>query len=300
MRTLFALVLAGVLPAAWAQTPATNPMPDGSRDMYVGLGAVSAPRYQGAHARRVTALPLLQVEWSNGVFVSGMSAGMHLSTNPVLEYGPLLALLPRRNHSGNDGEWLGAPVAGFAGESVPTFGATDPKTGQPDRPTPPAAEKRSGNRLSGTDAIGARLQGGFFFHYYLTPSLRITNNLLAGSGRDRHGATWTVGLQHVARAISPHHTVSLSADLTLVNGSYNRSYFGVTEVESLRSGNDVYAPSGGLKEVAVAARWNWALSPSWMLGSTVRAARLQGDARRSPLVERPNHVTVSTGLAYRF
>ncbi|MFB9242303.1 MipA/OmpV family protein [Massilia antarctica] len=300
MRTLFALVLAGLVPAAWAQTPATNPMPDGSRDMYVGLGAVSAPRYQGAHERRVTALPLLQVEWSNGVFVSGMSAGMHLSSNPVLEYGPLVALLPRRSHSGSDRDWLGAPVAAVAGESVPTFGVID-KTGQSDRPSlVPAAEKRRDNRLSGTDPIGARLQGGAFFHYYLSPSLRITNNLLGGSGRDRHGATWTVGLQHVARALSPHHTVSLSADLTLVNGSYNRSYFGVTEAESLRSGNDAYAPGGGLKDVALAARWNWALSPSWMLGSGVRAARLQGDARRSPLVERPNNVTVSTGLAYRF
>ncbi|MDQ1919446.1 MipA/OmpV family protein [Massilia pseudoviolaceinigra] len=304
MRTLFALVLAGVWPAAWAQTPATNPMPDGSRDMYVGLGAVSAPRYQGAAERRVSALPLLQVEWSNGVFISGMSAGMHLSTNPVFEYGPLIALQPRRSQSGSDSEWVGAPMAGFVGESVPPLSTTDPKTG-PIRPSavPPAdasAEKRGGNRLGGTDAISARLQGGAFFHYYLTPSLRITNNLLAGSGRDRHGATWTVGMQHVARAIAPHHTVLFSADLTLVNGSYNRSFFGVTEAESLRSGNDAYAPGGGLKDVAVSARWNWALSPSWMLGSAVRAARLQGDARRSPLVERPNNFTVSTGLAYRF
>jgi outer membrane protein len=35
-----------------AQTPAANPMPDGSRDMYVGLGVQSAPRYEGREAAR--------------------------------------------------------------------------------------------------------------------------------------------------------------------------------------------------------------------------------------------------------
>ena len=52
--------------------------------------------------------------------------------------------------------------------------------------------------------------------------------------------------------------------------------------------------------VFASARWNWALSPSWMLSSSVRVARLSGDARRSPLAERPTQTTVSTGLAYRF
>ena len=149
-------------------------------------------------------------------------------------------------------------------------------------------------------AIGARLQGGVFFNYYLTPSLRVTNNLLAGSGRDRHGASWTVGLQHVTRALAPHHSVSLAADLTMVNRSHNESYFGVNLRDNMNSGNMPYAPGGGLRDVAVSARWNWALSPGWMISSGARAARLQGDARRSPLVERANNITVSTGLAYRF
>ncbi|RSZ57195.1 MipA/OmpV family protein [Massilia atriviolacea] len=300
MRTLFALVLAGAVPAAWAQTPASNPMPDGSSDMYVGLGAVSAPRYQGSGERRVTALPLVQVQWSNGVFVSGMSAGMHLSSNPVLEYGPLLTLMARRSEVG-DGHQLGMPLG-----TLDTSGsATPPTEGQPSRPSVapdpgPDTGKRSGNPLAGTEAIGARLQGGAFFNYYLTPSLRLTNNLLAGSGRDRHGASWTVGLQHVTRSLSPHHSVSLGADLTVVNRSYNRSYFGVSLLDSINSGHAPYAPGGGVRDVAVGARWNWALSPGWMVSSSLRAAWLQGDARRSPLVERADHITVSTGLAYRF
>lgn len=303
MRTLFALALAGAVPAAWAQTPASNPMPDGSSDMYVGLGVVSAPRYQGSGEQRVAALPLLQVEWSNGVFISGMSAGLHLSSNPVVEYGPLLALMARRGDTGSH-DVVGLPLS-----SLETMG--DPSTPISNKPTRPSASpppddkapdsvERSGNRLAGTEAIGARLQGGAFFNYYLTPSLRLTNNFLAGSGRDRHGASWTVGLQHVRRTIAPHHSLLLAADMTIVNRSYNESYFGVSLPDSINSGNPSYTPGGGLRDVAISARWNWALSPGWMVSSVVRAARLQGDARRSPLVERANNITVSTGLAYRF
>jgi outer membrane protein len=304
MRTLFALALAGAVPAAWAQTPASNPMPDGSSDMYVGLGIVSAARYQGADQRRLTALPLLQVQWSNGVFVAGMSAGMHLSSNPVLEYGPLLAVAPRRSNTGAH-DTLGLPLSSLDVGGTPST----PSSTLPSRPSvaPPtevdkAGEtgKRSDNPLAGTEAIGARLQAGVFFNYYLTPSLRLTNNVLAGSGRERHGASWTVGLQHVTRALSPHHSVSLAADLTVVNRSYNDSYFGVSLHDSMNSGNLPYAPGGGLRDVAASARWNWALSPGWMVSSALRVARLQGDARRSPLVERANNITVSTGLAYRF
>jgi outer membrane scaffolding protein for murein synthesis (MipA/OmpV family) len=37
-----------------------------------------------------------------------------------------------------------------------------------------------------------------------------------------------------------------------------------------------------------------------MLTSGIQAMRLLGDAKHSPLVERPTNLTVSTALAYRF
>ena len=45
---------------------------------------------------------------------------------------------------------------------------------------------------------------------------------------------------------------------------------------------------------------NWALAPAWLVTSNLQATRLLGSASRSPLVERPANVTVSTALAYRF
>ncbi|MGG7602982.1 MipA/OmpV family protein [Massilia sp. BKSP1R2A-1] len=281
MNKLFALVLAVSGSAASAQTPTTNPMPDGSRDMYAGLGVVSAPRYEGADSSRTRALPVLQVQWSNGVFVSGMSAGMHLSQQPTVEFGPLLNLHPRRNESG---------TGGHVGEV--TSGATF---------TPgPVMQRMSSNRLSGMEEIRLRPEVGGFFNVYLAPEWRLTSSVLGGAGNDRNGVRAELGIQRLALEIAQHHTVSFSGGFTFVNSAYNRAYFGVSPVESASSGHRTYRPDGGLKDMHIGARWNWALSPSWILTSSVQASRLVNDARRSPLVERPNNVTVSTAFAYRF
>ena len=283
MKKLFALVLAVSGSAASAQTPTTNPMPDGSRDMYVGLGALSAPRYEGADNRKVSALPLLQVQWSHGLFISGMSAGMHLSERPTVEYGPLLSVHARRDESGSGGE-----VGRFEGSALlPTVGAEP-------------FSRRSGNPLAGMDEIGPRLQVGGFFNVYLAPQWRLTSSLVYGAGVERDGVQMQLGAQRLAARIAPHHTLSFNAGATVVNRAYNQSYFGVSPAQARSSGNAVHAPDSGLKDLRIGVRWNWELTPSWMLTSNVQALRLMGDARRSPLVERPNHLTVSTALAYRF
>ena len=124
--------------------------------------------------------------------------------------------------------------------------------------------------------------------------------MLAGAGSERKGVRGEIGIQRLAMQLAPHHTVSVSAGVSFANRAYQQDYFGVTELQSFNSGNPAYHLDGGLKDLRIGARWNWALSPSWMLTSSVQAARLVGDARRSPLVERPNNLTVSTAFAYRF
>jgi outer membrane scaffolding protein for murein synthesis (MipA/OmpV family) len=267
---------------ARAQTPAVNPMPDGSRDMYVGLGVQSASRYEGTGSRKVSALPVLQVEWSNGVFISGMSAGMHLSNSPTVEYGPLLAIKPGRDDYGN-GKGVG---------DLNSFTGLAPITGEKMGTMP--------GGLAGMDEIGARLQAGVFYNIYLSPQWRLSSSLLFGAARQHDGARLELDVQRLALAAGERHRVSLAAGLGIVNRRYNETYFGVTEAESLRSRFGAYAPGGGLEDVHLGARWNWTLTPSWMLTSSLQAKRLLGDASHSPLTERSTNLTVSTAVAYRF
>ncbi len=287
MKKFSALALAVSCSAA-AQTPATNPMPDGSRDMYAGLGAISAPRYEGAEHSKVSALPVLQVQWSTGLFISGMSAGMHLSSRPTVEFGPLLTIQPRRTEEGSE-RGLGTVEVTGSSSILPV-------------PVPmlPKARAPGGNRLLGMDDIHTRVLGGGFFNYYLSPEWRLTTSALYGAGNDRDGARLELGVQRLAMALGRHHSLSLTGGVTIVNQAHNQAYFGVSEAESFSSGNRSYNAAGGLKDVRLGARWNWALSPSWMLTSHVQATRLLGSAKRSPLVERPTNLTVSTAFAYRF
>ena len=283
---------AAVSSAAFAQTPAANPMPDGSHDMYVGLGLASMPRYEGGSERRQRVLPVFQFQWSNGIFVSGLSAGIHLARTPRLEFGPLIEVQPRRNSGGE-----GAVAGGLDQTSLSLQEAPDLFSAK--LPTEFAGEL-SGNRLAGMDTIHTRLQAGGFLNLYLSPQWRLTGSSLYGAGNARHGARVELGVQRLAIPVGARHRVTLAAGVTLVNRSHNAAFFGVTEEESMNSGNAAYAPAGGLKDVHLRARWNWALAPGWVLASQVQASRLQGDARRSPLVERPTSLAAATAIAWRF
>ncbi|MES2298876.1 MAG: MipA/OmpV family protein [Pseudomonadota bacterium] len=327
MRKFVLLALCGVSGAAVADapaTPATNPMPDGSHDMYAGLGLVSAPSFEGAPARRLSLLPVLQAQWSNGVFLSGPAIGMHLSERPALEFGPLLSVQGRRTDSGNSASLLSVPglndqtltgadapavVVGAGGgvvitpidPSAPTTGQgshvdTGIKAAPPNRRPLPTGW----TRLTGMREIGAAVEVGGFVNVYLTPQLRLTNNVLYGGGNAHQGLRWNVDLQHLALEIAPHHTLALSGGLALVNGAYQRSYFGVTAQEAISSANNAYAPAGGVKDVHALARWNWQLGSSWLLASGLQWEHLTGAAARSPLVDRANSATAFSALAYRF
>ena len=121
---------------------------------------------------------------------------MHLSSQPSLEYGPLLAIQPRRSESGLAGD-AGLVVDGSDWNMIPDPGFIAPFR---DR-------QGDGNRLTGMDVQRARLLAGGFLNYYLTPQLRLTNSLLFGSGNDGNGAQWNIGAAACQHAGS-RHTIS--------------------------------------------------------------------------------------------
>lgn len=283
MKTLLVLMLGLAAQAASAQTPATNLMPDGSRDMYLGLGVQSAPRYEGADGYRTRALPVLQVQWSNGAFVSGSAAGMHLSQQPNLEYGPLLAYLPGRDASGVGqvpGDLGPAGLPGLIG---------------------PGGDKQTGNRLLGMTDRAARIGYGGFVNVYLQRELRWTTSALYGAGETRRGLRIDSDLQwSLLGETGSRHSLALQTGISYGNQALQQSVFGVSAADAARSGNRVFNAKAGLSDVHLGLRWNWKLTPSWMLVSSLRASHLQGSAADSPLVEQRSQLSVSSALAYRF
>jgi len=239
------------------------------------------PRYEGADDSRTRALPLLQVEFSNGIFLSGMNAGWHLSQQPGLEYGPLLGVHPGRDERGTGGK-----IGGVNEGLIPPFATGTDKGFE-------------GNRLAGLADVDAHVTAGGFVNWYLRPDLRVNNTVQYGAGGN--GLVWEASVQKLAvGALDSPHRVSLSLGFTAVNRHYNDAFFGVPKESAALTGLEAHRPDGGVKDVFIGARWNWALSPSWIVSSSARVSRLSGDARRSPLVERTSQFSISTGLAYRF
>lgn len=91
MKVMTFVVLAGACTPCLAQSPETL-MPEGSRDAWVGAAFVNRPEHAGSRKRESALAPYFRVQWSNGLFVENLSAGLQMSRIPHLRYGPLVAL----------------------------------------------------------------------------------------------------------------------------------------------------------------------------------------------------------------
>ncbi len=330
MNKLVPLLLYSLCGACAAQTPTHNLMPDGSHDLYMGLGAVYRAAYEGAEHHRKVFLPAIQMQWSNGVFLAGQTLGLHLSSRPDMEYGPLLAYDAGRTSSGarqflGDLKFTAADAVSMGSYTGPIqVQVVDPSTQPssqititgttPTAPPAPAPAAAPGtiqvylaptpqgphNRLDGMANIPPRLLAGGFFNYYLNSTLRLTNSLAYGSGSHSNGMTWAVDLQQCMPDFATHHAVSMSIGLNMGNRAHNVSSYGVTAHESYLSGNAPYAPGGGINNVHASVHWNWAMSNAWLLSSGINGSVLTGGAAKSPLVERRVNLGASSALAYRF
>lgn len=265
-----------------AQTPSNNLMPDGSHDMYMGLGVIERPIYEGADKTKRTALPVLQIQWSNGIFIGGMNLGLHLSEQPHIEYGPIITLAPGRNESGisNSIDAVNGIKASIIEQTEKTY-----------------TEK---NKLLGLDVLQTRLLIGGFFNKKITDQLQSTNILTYGAGNKHNGTRLISDLRFHFKDVDPHHSVSMSMGATFANQAYNQTYFGVSELEASRTNRNAFLSSSGIKDIHADLHWNWAFNSSYLLTSKININYLMGSTKNSPLVERRSNISISTALAYRF
>jgi outer membrane scaffolding protein for murein synthesis (MipA/OmpV family) len=251
---LISLLLAGACLPTLAQGSATMMMPDGSRDMYAGLALTASTAAAPGEQRPTVLRPLLQVQWSNGIFLSASGvAGWQLSERPGVEYGPLL------------------------------LGSND-------------RDPHDSRRLAGSHPIRGTPDLGGFYSFYLNPQLRLQSRL----SYDTSARGWSSGfeLQQALPELAPHHSLSLSVGLGVNSGAVMRERFEV--VGNGASAPRSYHPGGGVAGAGAAVNWNWQLGSSWLLHSSLSGNRLGSEAAGSPIVERRNSLTWSSGLAYRF
>ncbi|GGC57194.1 MipA/OmpV family protein [Undibacterium terreum] len=257
----FALIFSFCGPAI-AQTPAANMMPDGSRDMYVGLGVGSAPLCDGTDERETRLKPNIQVQWSNGIFLRNESLGMHLSNEPGIEYGPLLEY-DRGCDASHQKKLEGAKdidsslgVGGFF-----NYYLTD-------------SFRLSSKLLVGTENERRRMVLNLEARKYMQVA-------------QHHGVALSLGLTWANQAY------------TQTRFEFDPMKALVASPAPAAAKTD-FSTRSGIKDVHAGVNWNWELSSTWLVTSQASIYRLTGSVADNPLNNRRSYMTVYTGLAYRF
>ena len=80
----------------------------------------------------------------------------------------------------------------------------------------------------------------------------------------------------------------------------SQSFYGVTPQDAAATGLPVYGAGSGLLFASVGLLYSIDLTRDWVIVGNFEARHLQGDARRSPLVQRSTNYYAAAGLAYRF
>lgn len=259
-------LVAAVIFAAAATTPAFAQAPAETRgDWRVNLGAIgfATPSYEGSNSYKARALPIVDVEWRETVF---LSAERGLGANVVTLRDP-----------GGRGAFRAGPFVNYR------F----------------SRDQGDDDDLRGMGDVKDGVDLGAFASYDFGPlGLRV-----AGRRNVSHselGGTIDLGLRY--RVPVGGTMIGVGPSATWADSDYMQSYFGVTAAQSAASGMRAYAPSSGFKDVGLSANAVHPLGGNWALTGLGGYKRLIGDAADSPLVKdrgTPNQFRVGLGITYR-
>lgn len=242
----------------------------------VDLGAMilAMPAAPGAQETRVLPLPVFSAEYKDRYYLGssrigvGLGGGVHAwRSGPFLWDLGLGAGEGRRESRADE-------LAGMGDRSASLFGGT-------------ALRYQSGI-----------LHGGLSLAVGLREGAGVRGTLSLGVGGPL-GGRWSGGVTGYA---------------TVVNAEANSYDFGIDPDQAaaraaliasgdprLRPGEArVWAPGGGLQDLALGTHLDYRVDAHWRWFALAREAWLQGDAKDSPLVRKPDEFTCGLGFAYRF
>jgi MipA family protein len=180
------------------------------------------------------------------------------------------------------------------------FGRTDKADGTAFRP--------GSKRLKGMGVISSSADFNVFGHYVLGVPLyvQLTKNLGSGkldaSKKEFEGSGGTrveIGVELPWQA-TKELKISLAPNVVWADKKYEQAYFGVTSTQSAASGFKLYTPKGGVKSAGINLSADYKISPDWNANVTASFNQLQGDAGKSPLVQRKGQSTLIAGVSYSF
>lgn len=152
--------------------------------------------------------------------------------------------------------------------------------------------------LTGLGDIPNSLTAGAFALYSVGPVVFTT----AVEQAVTHKGNGLIGLGQLTYhvAIAPALELFLGPELEFGNADHQRTWFGVTQAQSVSSGLPAFTPRAGVVDAGMHAGLNYRYSQHVFLRAFADVKWLTGETAGSPIVERSTQAVVGVGIAYRF
>jgi outer membrane protein len=261
-----AVAAAAVLaPVAWLSAPHAHAQPTPPRaPSFIGVGAASAPEFEGSKDQQVVPLVIgvvqagstsfrltgLGVQWNLAPAApAGWSFGPSINARMARDDGvddPVVARLRKVDNA--------AELGGFVEYAWPNLAGPSDRFSVGAEVLKDVADAHDG------------VLGRFTASYQFAPA-----------------GDWRFGVR---------------AGTIYADDNYMSAYFGIDSDNALRSGLPHYRAEAGLKDVSLGLTASYALPQNWMLTGLVSTSWLLGDAADSPIVtERGRDTQWLAGLA---
>jgi outer membrane scaffolding protein for murein synthesis (MipA/OmpV family) len=153
--------------------------------------------------------------------------------------------------------------------------------------------------LAGMGDIDLRPEFGGFFNYFITKEWFLTTSYRYGAGNDRNGSQTDIGIGWSTQ-LTPQWRGALGVAATYVDRNYMQAFYGVTAQQSASSGYAEYTPGAGWRDVRGNASLTYFFNREWSLTGAVTVRALQGNVKRSPIVDEDIPVAGLLALGYSF
>jgi outer membrane protein len=239
--------------------------PAGNWDVTLGLVVLDGEKYPGSSKRKLHIYPLGEIVYKDRFFFKGDSI-------PGATIRGLGAYLFKDQH------W------GVTASIAPDF-----------------TERREQDdvRLRGLGNVAMTMRGALAASYsrdWWRITAGITQDLSNKKKEGVKGGLDFAATYHATDRI----TLNAGPGVTFANGENTRAFFGVTPLQSTRSGYAVYTPKGGPQSVRFSTGMNYRLGGGWFTGAFVSESKLLGDAANSPFIEKKQELSVGTYIGHHF
>jgi len=154
-------------------------------------------------------------------------------------------------------------------------------------------------RLAGLGDISTSVTAGVFAGYATGP-LAVSATVRQAISHSTNGLSGLLQVNIRHAFVRARTSVSAGPDLEFGNGDFERTWFGISPMQSLTSGLPVYTPRAGINRMGLHAGLTHRVTQHFLVRFFARLSDLTGEAAQSPIVERRIQFALGAGIAYHF